>query len=92
MKYIVRKKLSPQAAAGVGEEGASGTVVFTETPSKAREIGAERLGVRPGDVTVEATDDTTQGVFGVDRPLTKEEAAAIWEQETSVVPGSWESA
>lgn len=90
-RYIVRPTQSAQSRATSGEEGGGGTVVYTDTASKARELGAAKLGKAPNQVEVYEHDDPA-AVFGADEPLTQEEAAAIWNQGAAIVEGSWESA
>lgn len=89
-RYVVRPVLGRQAAETSGQEGASGCVIFADNPTKARELGAKRLGRSQGAVEVIETEDVTPVIGGPDRPLTKEEADEIFNQGASVVPGSWE--
>jgi hypothetical protein len=87
-KYIVRPKIGQHDKQFSGAEGASGTVIYTETAAKAREQGAAKLKRRPDEVEVIEQEDTTF-LFGQDEPLTKEEAAEIWNQDTQVA-GGWQ--
>jgi hypothetical protein len=87
-KYIVRPKLGQHDKQFSGAEGASGTVVYTESAAKAREMGAAKLNRSPGDVEVIEQEDTSF-LFGKDEPLTKEEAAEIYDQNTQIV-GGWQ--
>lgn len=89
-RYIVRPVLGGHDKQFSGAEGAGGTVVYSETASKARELGAAKLRLPQGRVEVIEHDDVS-GVFGEDRPLTQQEAQEIMNQGAEVVPGSWES-
>lgn len=89
-RYIVRPILGAHDKQFSGAEGAGSTVIYTETAAKARELGAAKLGKRPGQVEVIEHDDPS-GVFGEDRPLTEDEAREIWNQGAQVDPNSWES-
>lgn len=90
-RYIVRPRLGGHDKQFSGAEGGSGTVVYTETAAKARELGAAKLGKRTDQVEVYEMDDPVS-VFGEDRPLTREEAEEIWNQGAEIQEGSWESA
>lgn len=90
-RFIVRPIMGGHDKKFSGSEGAGGTVIYTETASKARELGAAKLRRRPSDVTVSELDNVTAGVFGEDRPLTQEEAQEIWNQGAAVQEGSWEA-
>lgn len=88
-RYIVRPIVGAHDKQFSGSEGGGGTVVYTETPSKARELGAAKLGRQPHQVEVIEHDDLTP-VFGEDVPLTREEAEEIYNQPTQVIPGTWQ--
>lgn len=90
MRYIVRPTIGAHDKQFSGKEGGSGTIVYSETPSKARQLGAKKLGLQPHQVEVLEHDDVAP-VFGEDRPLTQEEANEIYNQPTEVQPGTWES-
>lgn len=89
-RYIVRPKLGQHDKQFSGAEGANGAVIIAESAAKARELGASRLGKNQSQVEVIETDDVPSVISGPDRPLTKEEAAEIYNQGAEVVPGSWE--
>ncbi len=90
MRYIVRPKLSGHDKKFSGSEGATGKMVYEDNPAKAREIGANLLGLSQAQVEVIQHDDPPP-VVGGNEPLTEEEAREIFNQGASVVPGSWES-
>lgn len=89
-RYLIRPRLSGQAKAE-GKEGASGTVVYVETAAKAREVGAAKLGLRQSQVEV-ILHGATMPVVGAigDAPVDPEELKDVMNQETQIVPGSWE--
>lgn len=90
MKYVVRPKLSGHDKQFSGSEGATGTMVYAESAAKAREIGAQKLGKTQAQVEV-IEHEESPNVVGGNEPLTEEEAREIFNQGSSVVPGSWES-
>lgn len=87
MRYVVRPRQSAHAKQGSGTEGGGGTVIYAESAAKARELGAAQLGTT--NVEVFEMEDAPP-VFGEDRPLTREEAEEIYNQDTQIVSGSWE--
>lgn len=89
-RYIVRPRLTGQAK-DEGKQGASATIVNELTEAKAREVGAAKLGLAQSRVEVILYSATIPVVGSIgDAPVDPEELKEVMNQETKIVPGSWE--